>query len=168
MRVLDGSAGHVIIADVDWGRYAATRPLPNALYQRVARDQGPVAVLTVDREALLALSANDRRAAVSEVVRAGIAQLLHYDGADDIPAEAKFFELGMDSLVAVELKNRLEAAFGMSLPAQCIFDNPSAPLLAAYLEERLIEDCERGRAEEPDPPLSDAVLAEGAIAGAGS
>ncbi|NUR61102.1 MAG: type I polyketide synthase [Catenulispora sp.] len=168
LRVLDGSAAHVIIADVDWGRYAATRPLANSLYQRVARDQGPATALTVDREALLALSTNDRRAAISETVRTGIAGLLHYDGADDIPAEAKFFELGMDSLVAVELKNRLEAAFGMSLPAQCIFDNPSAPLLAAYLDDRLAEDCDKGGAAEPDPPLADAALPETATAGAGS
>jgi acyl carrier protein len=44
-----------------------------------------------------------------------------------------FFEMGMDSLMAVELKNRLEAGFACSLPPTLSFDFPNAEALANHL-----------------------------------
>ncbi|MEY3309118.1 MAG: hypothetical protein RLZZ413_3156, partial [Pseudomonadota bacterium] len=50
-----------------------------------------------------------------------------------------FFELGMDSLMAVEFRNRLAKAFGpeLALPNTLAFDYPSVAKLAAYLRENL-------------------------------
>lgn len=45
------------------------------------------------------------------------------------------FEMGMDSLMAVELKNRLERNLGHALPATVIFNYPTIEALARYLAE---------------------------------
>jgi len=48
-----------------------------------------------------------------------------------------FFEMGMDSLMAVELKNRLASHLGMTLPNTLIFDYPNLHKLAHYLGSKI-------------------------------
>jgi acyl carrier protein len=44
-----------------------------------------------------------------------------------------FFDMGMDSLMAVELKNRLEIILGRSFPATLVFEHPTIDSLARHL-----------------------------------
>jgi hypothetical protein len=44
-----------------------------------------------------------------------------------------FFEMGMDSLTSVQLKKRLEAGIGRSLPPTIAFNYPTIEKLAVYL-----------------------------------
>ena len=64
------------------------------------------------------------------------------------PATARFFDLGMDSLMAVELRNRLNRAFAGEYVASntVVFDYPDTAGLARFLAGELAEVCESGRA----------------------
>ncbi|MGW3964210.1 type I polyketide synthase [Amycolatopsis sp. NPDC005003] len=127
----------VLVGEVEWDRFVPSRPAANALFRSVARS-ATVADRSVDLAALLALPKNDRRAAINEAVRRRIADLLRFDDADDISPQAKFMELGVDSLMAVEMKNVLESAFRVALPTSAVFDYPSVALLAAFVDEQLV------------------------------
>ena len=59
-------------------------------------------------------------------------------------------DLGMDSLMAVELQRRLEHSMGCSLRSTLMFDYPTVESLAAYLDARLFS------AKEADGPEDDA------------
>ncbi|MFW6690683.1 type I polyketide synthase [Streptomyces sp. MAR4 CNX-425] len=148
-RLLDRPPAQVTIAEVDWDRFAATRPQHNALYQQVAR--GPRRrEIDVDPDALSALPPAERRETVSGILRGLIADLLHYDGADDVPRDARFFEVGLDSLAAVELKNALQQCFRLPLSAASVFDHPSVSELAEFIDGQLTTAAAPGAATGTD------------------
>jgi acyl carrier protein len=68
-------------------------------------------------------------------------------------ATSRFLELGMDSLMAVELRNRLLAQFGsaFTITATAVFDYPTIGALAEYLAEQTPELIETEPAAAPEP-----------------
>lgn len=70
-----------------------------------------------------------------ELVLSEVSRVAGDAGPGTIASGATFAELGFDSLRAVELRNRLEAATGLRLPATLIFDFPSPAAVAGRLRE---------------------------------
>lgn len=82
----------------------------------------------------------ERDQLVLRTVREHAATVLGYDSATAIPIERGFLDLGIDSLTAIELRNRLRTETGLPLPATLVFDHPDATRLARYLAEELAPD----------------------------
>ncbi|KJS51345.1 hypothetical protein VM98_37685, partial [Streptomyces rubellomurinus subsp. indigoferus] len=74
------------------------------------------------RERLAALRAAERQGTLLDLVRREAAAVLGVGGADRIGAEQVFKGLGLDSLMAVELRRRLAAESGLTLPSTLAFD----------------------------------------------
>jgi mycoketide-CoA synthase len=79
----------------------------------------------------------EREAIVLELVRREVKTVLGHSSQRPIDAERAFKELGFDSLTAVELRNRLNTATALSLPATVVFDYPTVELLTGHLLERI-------------------------------
>src|SRR5262249_8262729 len=79
----------------------------------------------------------ERLKALMELAQEDIAAVLALPGASSVPADVPLKELGLDSLMAVELGNRLSARVASKLPATVAFDYPTPMGMAQLLLEKL-------------------------------
>ncbi|HET7075723.1 MAG TPA: type I polyketide synthase, partial [Mycobacterium sp.] len=79
----------------------------------------------------------EQHAIVLDLVRSHIATVLGNITPDAIDPDKAFQELGFDSLTAVEMRNRLKSATGLSLSPTLIFDYPTPGGLAKYMRAEL-------------------------------
>ncbi|HWS36415.1 MAG TPA: acyl carrier protein, partial [Actinoplanes sp.] len=93
-------------------------------------DEDPEQPAGALRERLSHLPAAARRGALLDVVRTLAAEVLEHDAPRNEPGERSFQQLGFDSLTAVEFRDRLGTATGVTLSATAIFDHPSPAALA--------------------------------------
>jgi len=82
-------------------------------------------------------SEGERLAALVELVQEDIAAVLALPGASSVQADVQLKELGLDSLMAVELRNRLSRRVGIKLPTTLAFDYPTARAMARLLIEKM-------------------------------
>jgi acyl carrier protein len=96
---------------------------------------------------LAGLAPQERERQLVGTVRTHVAAVLGYESADAVGLRRQFLELGLDSVTAVELRNRLNSATGLRLPTTVIFDHPTVADLVGHLGAELFEDI-----EEPGTP----------------
>jgi thioesterase domain-containing protein/aryl carrier-like protein len=78
-------------------------------------------------------SESEREQLVGDAVRTQIAVVLGHESAAEIDPRQPLLELGFDSVTALELRNRIQVATGLELPATLLFEHPTPAALAARL-----------------------------------
>ncbi|WP_262982487.1 type I polyketide synthase [Rhodococcus sp. MTM3W5.2] len=108
----------------------AMRQVPEILrgLVRLPRRREAVSEADSPRGRLSGMSPSERDKVLGEIVRAQVAAALGY-GAGQLEPHRTFQELGIDSLTAIELRNGLNAAIGLRLPATLVFDHPTTEAL---------------------------------------
>jgi NADP-dependent 3-hydroxy acid dehydrogenase YdfG/acyl carrier protein len=91
--------------------------------------------------ALADLPPMERRTRVADAVRAQVAQAFRMR-PEAIDADADFGNLGLDSLMGLEIRNRLETVLGLPLPATLLWQRPT---VAAVIEDL----CVRAGTDDP-------------------
>jgi polyketide synthase 12 len=143
-RCLDADRALAVATRLDLSRPArdanGPAPLLSRLVRRAAsrRSAGGGAQSQQGLAArLAALGADEQHQVLLEILRAQTALVLGITAPQGIDAHRSFRDLGFDSLTAVELRNRLNAATGLQFPATMIFDYPTPDHLAGRMAAEL-------------------------------
>ncbi|MEL3946480.1 type I polyketide synthase [Streptomyces sp. LNU-CPARS28] len=167
-HALDRRDPLVTVADVDWERFApaftvrrpspllddvpeARRALDTASGSPGAATSGGAAdAAAALRDQLVGAAPAERERTVLKLVRTEVAAVLGHTGTEAVREDRAFKDFGFDSLTAVELRTRLNAATGLSLPSTLVFDHPTPGELALELLAELLPDAGVPGAAEDD------------------
>ncbi len=147
-------AAQGVVARVDWARFlpiylqAGRRPLLAEVAAEVPESMSAAAAApgrTRLVEDLAAAPVQQRRKLVLEHLRDAVSEVTRIE-VSEIRDETGFFDLGMDSLMAVELRRRLEQSVGRELPATLAMDYPRLSDVADYLLTDVLSLNERAAA----------------------
>jgi acyl transferase domain-containing protein/acyl carrier protein len=171
-QAMDDDETFLAVADIDWARFvpvftaARARPLLTtvpevaAILARDAETSAPTQDTDSLRATVAALPHGDGDRLLLDLVRSRVASVLGHPSADAVDATRAFRELGFDSLTSVDLRNRLNTATGLRLPATVVFDHPDATRLARHLRAELLGDS----TPTPTEPLAAPASADEPIA----
>ena len=135
-------------------QHATTGTLPALLTELVPAPTRTTARPAAWGDRLAGQPAEEQRRLMLELVRGQIAEVLAHSTPDAIDSDRGLFELGFDSLTALDLRNRLSGSTGLRLPSTLVFDYPTSAALADHLRSELVVT---GAAGTPAAP---AALAE--------
>jgi len=136
--VVDGSSQRMV-ADVDWEllREAfATRgrsKLFERLPEKVPHERKPDTEDPLWIERLEQVTPEERRDLLAGLVAKETRHVLGLTGDDTLDPDRGLFDLGMDSLMSVQLKERLQRSINRSLPATLTFTYPTVNALTEFL-----------------------------------
>lgn len=146
------------ILSVDWSKLFAGVPVDRVppqfaeLLRNLAKSSSTAQRSSAAQQLLAELpnaSPETRSQLVSDFLRLQAARVLRIEDAAQIDARRAFTELGLDSLMAIELKNQLESELGITLPIAAFFETGSIDRLA----DRLSDQLQSASAVVPPPPL---------------
>ncbi|HNN93691.1 MAG TPA: beta-ketoacyl synthase N-terminal-like domain-containing protein, partial [Pseudomonadota bacterium] len=161
-RQLRGTEAQLMVAAMDWGRFAASLP-PGGRQRQLTRAFLPVEPAAANPGASTApISRADRLQSLSATVRRCVANVLGISDAAAVGGSQIFGELGLDSLMAVKLQGALQRELGQPLSSTLAFDHPTVDRLTAHLRETLFpEEAEALAAGSPLAPSQDPIAVIG-------
>ncbi len=144
-RILqDDRAPQVAVLPIDWAAFVRHEPGGHVrpLLSGVAGESGVGAQGdgTAERslvEELARVSPAERRERLAAHVREEVTKVLGLPPGSSLDPHQGLRDVGLDSLMAVELKNRLQTSVGAVLPATLAFDYPTPAALVQFLAELL-------------------------------
>jgi NAD(P)-dependent dehydrogenase (short-subunit alcohol dehydrogenase family)/acyl carrier protein len=166
--IRENSGSQVIVMPADWpvfsrshaGRHQAF--LSELLYDETAAPDTEQNIAAEFLQKLEALPADEQEAFLIAAIQTEAAAVLEYPPSLMPEPEQGFFEMGMDSLMAVEVKNRLEKLTGRLLPSTLAFEYPTIRALADFLLAEIFSSHDSvntgtdiQEATETDPDMTD-------------
>ena len=109
------------------------------------------------KEKLARASTTDRHELLVEYVGREVAAVLRLAGGEPPDRRHRLMDLGFDSLIAVEFRNRLKRKLELPrLPATLIFDYPTVDAIAAFLGKALAPPAQADETPAPAPAAAEA------------
>jgi acyl transferase domain-containing protein/threonine dehydrogenase-like Zn-dependent dehydrogenase/NAD(P)-dependent dehydrogenase (short-subunit alcohol dehydrogenase family)/acyl carrier protein len=137
-RLMDQAPATIACADVDWpgwARHAALAATPR--FSQVVQSRTGDDRFTAFRRDLVSHPAAERHQALEATLCGALAAVLGTP-ADRIPTDRSLDNLGVDSLMAVELTVSLERDTGVTLPTSLLMQGPTISMLAAHVLQQVL------------------------------
>jgi acyl carrier protein len=137
-RMLHADIAYVAVSPIDWQSLRSQIGDLPMLAELRGSEFEPRATGSALRARLESAVFEDRSALLAAHVSSEVARVLGLLPSQPIPQGRGFFELGLDSLTSIELRNRLQDSLGCTLPSTIAFDFPTVEAMAGYLRQRVL------------------------------
>jgi myxalamid-type polyketide synthase MxaE and MxaD len=160
-RLLGQSATQVVAVPVNWKRYREfypdgdTSPLLSELAREEAEGFRPAGRTSERRDALLAAEPAERRPLLQSYLNEQVARVLGLSPSK-LDVQQPLSHLGLDSLMAVELKNRIAVDLNVNVPVVKFLQGFSVDQAVTQVLDQLAAE-----AANPTTPLAPAVAQAG-------
>jgi len=154
--LLSSDRAQIAAIDIDWQQLFQNDPAISrlAMFGEIAEKY---ASLTTDHQeidtemlqSLRQLPASERRQFLMDYLSQQITRTLKLDANFILEPRQQLFDLGFDSIMAIELKNRLEGSFARSFSATLLFMHPTLESLASYLLNEAVGLPDNGASSPP-------------------
>ncbi|MEO0835283.1 MAG: aminotransferase class I/II-fold pyridoxal phosphate-dependent enzyme, partial [Cyanobacteria bacterium J06642_3] len=138
-QAIQQNSTQTVVFPVDWATFLKQQP-PNPFFEKVTPQTELKSQTSSFLQQLASKTPEDRDSHLQNYIRAQVAKVLGFTDSELVETDEKFADLGMDSLMAVEFKNNLQASFGDAISLTAAFDYPSVDLLTEYIAEELLTD----------------------------
>jgi myxalamid-type polyketide synthase MxaB len=137
-QLLQQKATQVGVLPVDWSLFHKKNPKSSFLTELIPESEKETSKQQTNLKGdAYRQGFRQRKTILFDRVRSLVAKVLGFDSSDSIDPQENFGDLGMDSLMAVELKNSLQSSLGVSLPLTSAFDYPTVELLTEHLDKEI-------------------------------
>jgi acyl carrier protein len=139
--ILGGPAIQLGVLPMDWSAYfqqfsAGTQP---AFLKHFIVSAAPSQVPASGQEStafkiqLQQAPPHERKSLLQKYIKDVVKKTLDMDVSETLEPSMRLFDAGLDSLMAVDLRNRLQSAIGHPIPVTLVFDYPTINKLTSYL-----------------------------------
>ena len=145
-RALQEGREELAVFDIDWARMTELTGRSSPFLSELPEVRAAQAVPGEEsakshsdnlRVELQKLTGRERRSRVLSLVRDLVAVVMRMNEPLALGPEVGFMDLGMDSLMAVEVRNRLGKITGLSVPATLVFDHPNLKAVSEWVLQAL-------------------------------
>lgn len=85
-------------------------------------------------------AASSRMADVEVEIKRIVVKIMEFESDSDIDVHRPLMDMGLDSMMSVELRNHIMSKLSTSLPANLIFKYPTISKIAEYISSQMTED----------------------------
>ena len=155
-RFMGSKATQRVLTNVDWSRFKPIfeakrrRPLLDLIVTGGAATQEGAGSAELLARMAAAVDPDARASLLEAHVRRRVAEVMGYEDEGALQPGQGFFQLGMDSIMSVQLRSRLEADLARKLPPTMVFEHPTVKALAAYLRNAVAAT--QPSQQAPSPP----------------
>ncbi|PSF37367.1 beta-ketoacyl synthase [Aphanothece hegewaldii CCALA 016] len=132
-QLMSEAVAQVGVIPINWTKYPLKTPFYadfSEINQLQPKQQSDIL------QQIIGKRGNERQAFLITYLQTEVAKVLGLPSAKLPHPQQGFFDLGLDSLMSVELRNRLEANLGLTIPATAIFEYPTIKALSQYIIDK--------------------------------
>lgn len=154
----DDLQGQLGVLAMEWQHYGQTHSSPflsNVMVADANTDEGVAPV----SEQLQQVANSERKPLLMRVLVDVVTDVLHLS-RDEVAPRERLFNLGVDSMIALDMKNRLQNLLGLPLSSTLLFDYPTIEALTDYFLEALSPVLE---SKQPEAVIAEAIFSSASV-----
>jgi len=152
-KILYEKPVQICVLDIDWQTYLSSIPVQTAFFSQLVRAEEIRQPEIIDK--LRQAAVEQRSRILLEVIREFAGKVMGYEASLQVNVREPLMDQGFDSLMAVELRNRLSQIIGKTLPVSLLFDYPTLEKIRDFILNEVLDFKEEREVQKEKKPVEE-------------